>query len=194
MDASPVLDLIRAETAALHERLEARLDILSRLADPTLRRRVMARFWGLYAGVEDALAHWLGGVDGLDYEARRKTRVLAGDLAALGVNPDDATRMAAPALSSPAEALGFQYVLEGSTLGGKVIRRDAEARGLTLEGLSFFDVYGAQTGARWRDFRAVLERACAADPAAAARGARRGFTLIEDWLCGEGARREGAAA
>lgn len=179
------LDLIRSETAALHNRLEHRLDILSRIADPARRRELMGRFWGFYAPVEEALAAPLGATPGLDYDARRKAPTLERDLAALGLRTVDLERFAPPSIPDQAQALGFQYVLEGSTLGGRVIRKQAAVRGLAGVGLTFFDVYGVDTGPRWRAFLEVLETRCAGRAVDAARGACRGFELIEAWLCRE---------
>jgi len=185
MAPTPVIDLVRQATAASHARLETRLDVLGRLADPDARRALMARFYGLYHGIEDALGAALSPVAALDYDARRKAPALRRDLAVLGVEPAAGELAVPPRLDSVAHALGYQYVLEGSTLGGQVIRRDAHARGLGLEGLGFFDVYGPETGNRWRSFRLLLEQWCADAADEAARGACGGFELVETWLCGE---------
>ena len=53
---------------------------------------------------------------------------------------------------------GLTYVLEGATLGGRVISRHIE-RVLGLDaahGARFFHGYGEQTGAMWKAFRAAL--------------------------------------
>lgn len=183
--SAQVIDLVRAETAALHERLESRLDIPAQLEDPGRRARLVGRFWGFYHPVENALEAWLQAVPGLDFDCRRKVPILERDLRVLGLHAEELARFEPPAFAGQAEALGFQYVLEGATLGGRVIRRQAAGRGLALAGLSFFDVYGSETGARWRAFLDVLETRCADQAAEAARGARRGFELIEAWLCRE---------
>jgi heme oxygenase (biliverdin-IX-beta and delta-forming) len=57
-----------------------------------------------------------------------------------------------------AEALGALYVLEGSSLGGRVILKELKRRGASLAGLGFLDPYGADTGKRWRSFLIILER------------------------------------
>lgn len=79
------------------------------------------------------------------------------------------------------------YVLEGSTLGGHVILRGLAARGVTDAGLAFLDPYGAETGARWRGFLAVLAREVRDDGAKAAAciGAVRVFRHAERILCGD---------
>lgn len=65
-----------------------------------------------------------------------------------------------PALRSAAQALGCQYVTEGSTLGGRDLARRLDhlfAPG-SADGRRFLLGYGAEHGAMWRDFCAALER------------------------------------
>lgn len=177
---SSILDHLRAATRDLHDGLEARLDVFSRVADPAQRREMVGRFLAFYRPAETALAGILGGEPGLDFEERRKVPALERDAATLNTGPTADAPVSTP--TGRSEALGFLYVLEGSTLGGRVIDKQLRARGLSAEGLSFFQGYGEQTGARWKAFCAVLERAD--DPAAAARGARSAFAQMEAWMCG----------
>lgn len=172
---------LREGTQADHQRLEDRLGILERIATPAGRRELLVRFWRLHAEAEAALAPWLAPVPGLDFEARRRTTVLRQDLAELGISLPPAG--APPAVRSLAEALGRMYVLEGSTLGGRVIRRHVAERGEGFDGLGFLDPYGADVGLRWRSFLGVLEAtgAVASDDALA--GARAGFRHAELRLC-----------
>lgn len=187
-----VLSRLRAETRAAHEALEADFDIFSHLASDAGRRRLARRFHGLHAGAEAVLAPWLAALPGLDYEARRRRPVLDRDLAHFGEPTPAPCPLAAP--TSRAEALGLLYVLEGSTLGGQVIRKRLLARGHGLDGVSFLDPYGADTGPRWKGFLAVLNRECPPDRPdtgeAAARGGVAGFKAFRDWLC---ARQEALA-
>lgn len=180
-----VLARLRAETRAAHEALEADLDIFHHLASDAGRRRLARRFHGLHAGAEAVLAPWLAALPGLDYEARRRRPALDRDLAHFGEPSPTPCPLADPA--SRAEALGLFYVLEGSTLGGQVIRKRLLAGGQTLDGVSFLDPYGADTGSRWKAFLAVLDRECPPDRPeageAAARGGVAGFTAARAWLC-----------
>ncbi len=177
---TPILDHLRSATRDLHDGLEARLDVFTRLADPARRREMVGRFLAFYRPAEAALARTLANEPDLEFDARRKVPALERDMATLkAASPVDAP-LAPPAGRS--EALGFLYVLEGSTLGGRVIDKQVRARGLSPEGLSFFQGYGEATGARWKAFCAVLERAD--DQAAAARGARSAFAQMEAWMCG----------
>lgn len=177
---SPTLDHLRSTTRDLHDGLEARLDVFARAADPARRREMVARFLAFYRPAEAALARLLSHEPDLEFEARRKTPALERDLKTLNTAPPADAPIRPPA--GRCEALGFLYVLEGSTLGGRVIDKQLRLRGLSSEGLSFFQGYGEATGARWKAFCAVLERAD--DKAAAARGARSAFTQMEAWMCG----------
>lgn len=177
---TPILDHLRATTRDLHDGLEARLDVFIRVADPLRRRDMVGRFLAFYRPAEAALARVLGDEPDLEFDARRKVPALERDAATLRAAASADAPLALP--TDRAEALGFLYVLEGSTLGGRVIDKQLRVRGLSPEGLSFFQGYGEATGARWKAFCAVLERA--GDKAAAARGARSAFVQMEAWMCG----------
>ncbi len=133
---TPILDHLRAATRDLHDGLEARLDVFARVADPARRREMVGRFLTFYRPAEAALARVLGEEPDLEFAARRKTPALERDVAALKASPPADAPLAPP--SGRCEALGFLYVLEGSTLGGRVIDKQLRLRGLSAEGLSFF--------------------------------------------------------
>lgn len=179
---------LRHATCETHERLEQRLDIIATLADPERRAPLMRRFWGLHRGAEAVLTPLLAGVIGLDYAGRSKVALLDADLIALtGNRPDGHEPTCRFAIGSHGAGLGLAYVLEGSALGGSIIYREMLARGGSSEGLGFFNPYGSLTGARWRDFLAVLEREAEQGGEAVAddivAGAQQAFRQIEAWLC-----------
>jgi len=170
---------LRAATDAIHHRLEARLDVVERLADPALRPDLMRRYAALHIPADEALARHLSNLPGLDFPGRSRTPLLARFA---GEDPPPAF----PVPLTRAEALGMLYVLEGSTLGGRIILRALAGRGVDDPNLAFLDPYGAETGARWRGFLAVLSRETDDDEdriAQACRGARSGFLHAERLLC-----------
>lgn len=177
---------LRDATRADHQRLEARIDILTRIATTDGRRALVTRFHSLHAEAESALAPWLADLPGLEFDARRRSVQLSADLEILGGEAAPASAPPTP-VSGVSEALGRMYVLEGSTLGGRVIRRAAEAQGGGMRGLSFLDPYGEQVGERWRAFLAVVDRQARTpeDVAAMIAGAVAGFGHAERRLCGE---------
>jgi magnesium chelatase accessory protein len=158
-----VLAALRAATAPTHAAVE-RLPIMARLTSPAVTAadycrylRAMARVYGsleppLYAAVGAGLS--LARVDALGL--RPKLPALHADLAALGLEPP-----APEPGSAPAElnlALGGLYVLEGATLGGRVIARHLRRRlGEPLIGGTFLDFHGDQSAAAWRRFGRALE-------------------------------------
>lgn len=145
---------------------------------------VVRSFFGLHGGAEDRLGEWLGDLPGLEFDVRRRAPCLGADLVALGDDPASTPRAPAPPLTGIPEALGFLYVLEGSSLGGKAIEKALSGLGADMTGLSFLNPYGAATGERWRAFLAVLEREGRdAAQSAIVRGGVMGFTAARDWLC-----------
>jgi heme oxygenase len=141
-----------------------RLPIMTRLTSPAVTvadygryLRAIARVYGslepplfatLAAGLTPAQVKALG--------LRPKLPALRLDLAALGLEPP------APGPGPvPAElnlALGGLYVLEGATLGGRVIARHLRRHlGEPLVGGTFLDFHGDQAAAAWRRFGRALE-------------------------------------
>ena len=134
---------------------------LSELAHPdgyAWSLRAMHRFFLAWeAPLFDALA---GADDRLTLAERGKVSLLSADLAALRLSPLVAPcLMPGDVVASPAIALGAMYVLEGSTLGGRVIERHcAGPLGVSpAHGGAFYHGYGARTGALWQAFGVVLE-------------------------------------
>lgn len=159
-----VLTALRQGTANLHRRLEARLPFFATTLDVGLYRRLLMAYYGFHAPFEVALAPH---VTALDHTRRAKTPTLVRDLLALGLTSEDIHALPRcsdiPAIHCDHSALGAMYVLEGSTLGGQVLKR-AMAERLQIDagnGGAFLDVYGQATGPLWRGFLAFLASATA---------------------------------
>lgn len=156
-----VLTRLKLETATEHEAIEA----VSGIMDPHLSleeyRAYLERTFGFYLVVEQQLRE-LGVWEalGLPASEREKLPLLAEDIVLLGNTEPTSIRAcdAPPRFSSSAEAVGGAYVLEGSTLGGRVIFR--HVRGLFGPDVArtFLDCYGPDTREQWQSFRSALER------------------------------------
>ena len=125
--------------------------------------------------------------DRLTLAERGKVSLLSADLAALRLSPLAAPcPIPADVVASAATALGAMYVLEGSTLGGRVIERHcAGPLGVSpAHGGAFYHGYGARTGALWQAFGAVLEShdTDARQRAAMLHGARSCFGALHRFL------------
>ena len=150
---------LRAATASAHAALERDLGWEARVATLGGYRDLLGRLHGFHAAWEPAIGAALD--DGAFFESRRRLAALGDDLAFLGLTEPEIGGLpwARPiALAGPAPAMGALYVLEGSTLGGRVIGRHiAAAHGLGGEGLAYYSGPGARTGAMWSAFRARLD-------------------------------------
>ena len=147
-----ILARLRETTAQAHERLDAGVALDGRLPRRKDRVQLVQAFHAFHSASEDLLRQWLP--QGHDLDARSRIAALKADLLSLNAAPIP------PAPTPPADAsraLGWLYVVEGSSLGGRVIRRDLQSRGIDVVGLSFLDPYGAEVGARWRETVAFLE-------------------------------------
>lgn len=153
---------------------------MNRLADPYQRGGLIRRYAALHIPAEVALAPHLSDLDDLDFESRRRAPLLRRHAGSF--TPPF------PPAASVAEALGMFYVLEGSTLGGRLILQDLAERGVDDPALAFLDPYGRETGPRWRQFLAVLARETGNNEGLilqACRGGIKAFAHAERVLCGE---------
>lgn len=190
LDSPRMLDALRAQTGHLHTRLEKRMPFFSPGMDQAWYVRLMQAYYGFYQPLETALADSTCLPSGLDLGVRLKTPTLQRDLHALGHDACSLAQLPVcqdlPLVDSPGACLGVLYVLEGATLGGQVLRRQMHAS-LGLDehtGAAFMNVYGAETGRRWKAFLALLDEQ-PADPdlhQAAAHAAQITFSRFELWL------------
>ncbi len=91
--------------------------------------------------------------------AAEKIEWLEDDLRTLGtaVDPSSTQTLSAGSLAA---CVGILYVIEGASLGGRVIiRHVAPALGLSAEqGCRYFAGYGEQTGDRWKRTMGTMAR------------------------------------
>jgi len=160
---APFLDKLRQATAQSHTDLES-LPLSTIIVDPKVTN---AEYTAYLALMRDVIADTEENIFPLlqnivpDLKQRTKSHFIDADLKALGV---DAIRThSRPVTRSLKEiatgfALGIMYVVEGSSLGGRVILKNITASlGHDGEkGASYFAGYGGQTGSTWRTFLSAL--------------------------------------
>lgn len=182
---------LKQETADLHARIENRLDVDAHLGSASDYRVLLERFLGVLEPMERALSRFDWPAE-LDIDARRKVPLLVRDLTDLGHTSASLAQITrAPAVQlmpTRAAALGFVYVLEGSTLGGRIILRKVQAAlGFDADrGAAYFAGYGSRTGAMWMSLLRSLavEIASPADLRQAIAAARCCFAILDRWLNG----------
>lgn len=154
MADSSILIALRDATGDAHRALEIEADVEARLRDPARRPDMVAGLLALHERAEVALTRWGADLARLGVPVADRTATLRRDAATLGA---DARDHAHDGPTTMGEALGWAYVIEGSTLGGRVMLKRMVADGLDLTGLTHLDPHGDQTGPRWRSLIAALE-------------------------------------
>lgn len=154
---------LRSATAAAHGDLDAALDVLDRPWDTAVHRRWLELTWGLLAPLERALAGQARRDPGaLDVAGRVRADLALDDLRALAVPEGELARLPecpdVPAVPDRAAALGVRYVLDGSTLGGRLIARTVVEAGVPAAATT--SLTGREgTGRRWRETTAAVDAA-----------------------------------
>ncbi|WP_342087817.1 biliverdin-producing heme oxygenase [Dyadobacter sp. OTU695] len=181
---------LRQETAESHQKLENN-PLSEAILAPSVSvkdyQSYLAALFGVTIACEDqvfpAISHII-----TDLSARYKSRLIIDDLLATGLTEAeiDALPIHRFEFSSVAEALGIMYVLEGSTLGGRILYKHIhEVHGFTPEsGASYFWGYGAQTGNLWKSFISSLTQFVDEHEGRdeVISSAKNTFTIIDNWL------------
>jgi heme oxygenase len=121
---------------------------------------ILQKFYGFFYPMEEDIARFAIEQYLPDFSQRRKAELLKQDLESITHNKHLPLALCQdlPPVNNLAQAFGSLYVMEGSTLGGKMIYKVVkELLGLDQQnGLSFFYGYGADTGNKWKTFQQSL--------------------------------------
>ena len=156
--------LLREGSVSFHRRLDA-LPQMMRLLSPQLSiDQYLACLRGLqqaHVPLEQAVEAYLAShSQPFDFAPRRKAALIGRDIAFYSPNEDPSPRSypASPPINDPASLVGALYVIEGATLGGRMIaaRLAKSIHARPAAGADFFNVYGDQVDLRWRELWAFL--------------------------------------
>lgn len=155
---------LRDATGELHGLVEVALNPATRFATQSAYVELLHVLHPFYVEIETKLAALPWNSIGFDFNTRRKALLLEADLRALGQTGRVPTTVdvAYPLLIDLASGFGAMYVLEGATLGGRVLRKLLRNR-LAIDaaaGGAFYDGYGESTEQRWNEFGAALNDYC----------------------------------
>ena len=152
---------------------------------------VLVRMYGFIAPCESAASYTPGLSRLLD--ARARAGLIAQDLLTLGLSPAQVSSVphcaSITTFDSPAEALGWLYVIERSTLLHEGIRRHLLAQLRDIERACTY--LSAHDGRGWTAFGQTLDKAAMHDleSHALVAGAIRGFETLGSWFRASDARR-----
>lgn len=162
-----ILYKLRASTNEIHKRLEEST-LLSKISRQSLKVdeycSVLNKFYGFIAPCEqdlvsiNSLEHYLP-----DFKRRLKTKLIQKDFNSILLSEDKNDISPCPnypEIKTLNQAFGYLYVMEGSTLGGKIISENVrKTLGLSTEtGVAYFNSYGEERGAMWKNFISYLSR------------------------------------
>ncbi|WP_068774909.1 biliverdin-producing heme oxygenase [Paenibacillus sp. FJAT-26967] len=188
---------LKEETAPFHIQIEQNYyakGIMNQGLTLEEYRTYLEKFYGFVTPAEQAitaLPEW--DELGFDIGSRMKSPLLEQDLIELGLKRADLNNLAScneiPDLSTLPRALGYLYVLEGSTLGGQLITRQLKQfLPVTPEsGGRYFSSYGTDLRTKWLEFRELLEQEAvtAGQQEEVLSAAKQTFILLNQWLVQE---------
>lgn len=180
---------LRQTTLPAHKELES-LRLSERIISTDITKEEYALYLALMQRIViDIEQHIFPQVASMlpDIEQRRKSGLIQADLQFL--SPEKTFTgfplQDAGYTSTPSFAMGVMYVIEGSTLGGRLILKNIEnTLGYNSEqGGKYFAGYGARTGPLWKSFlEAFTAFAETHDEEQIIAGANFAFTTIHDHL------------
>lgn len=191
----PLLDELRTKTHKLHSKLEREsyfADLMKAELSCGQYVAVLNSLNVLLAALEPAMeAH----LTNRDYVYKPRLWCVQSDLEALGYSPvsDIPQRTISQRTMTDHEAMGAAYVIEGSTLGGKILHKRLQKQDFiaNANALSYFSFYKENT---WSDYINWLEKQSLshAEYAGVCAGAISAFELLLE-LSHKGSDRQGAS-
>lgn len=183
----PTAERLKQATHEQHQKSEALLGPrLASIASYEDYAAILRMFYGYFEPLSHRIASLVTPAQLPDIAERRTAARILHDLAAIGFPANDPELCdELPALQSIPQAVGALYVLEGSTLGGRMITKMLQKNphvSLTPESLGFFEGYGAETGNKWRGFQSLVNQFEGSDADALIESANQTFQCFGNWI------------
>jgi heme oxygenase len=123
--------------------------------------KLLQFFYSYFSALEDQINNYITIEMLPDYFIRRKTKNMIEDIEYFeGVLPKKLSKEKLPEIKNHLQAFGALYVIEGSTLGGKIISKMMETKlnFNNTKGFTFFNGYGNDTETMWQSFKYALNK------------------------------------
>ncbi|MCS6904300.1 MAG: biliverdin-producing heme oxygenase [Bacteroidia bacterium] len=156
------MQLLKEKTKTYHDTIEQNpyaTALFAQKFDNSALIPYLVKFWGFHKPMEEILGafkEWE--LYNFDFGRRRKLHLLYTDLLALGLDEQQIAKIpictSLPQIQTFPQALGAMYVLEGSTLGGRVILRQMQK--VAEKESAYFNSYGELTPLMWKEFCSLL--------------------------------------
>lgn len=158
-----VAELLKRETLYAHKKSERILtQKLISIKSYQDYASILKMFYGYFHPIEAIVKKYLKKDVLKDIDERRNSLFILHDLEAINYSTEEIPLCVdLPKINSSLEALGTMYVLEGSTLGGRVISKMLMKNTSVVFGdanLNFFNGYKVDTGSKWAHFLSVIDQ------------------------------------
>lgn len=160
LEQTSIMDFLRTHTMDEHRKTEAS-PLMQRLGASPFSlehyKLLLQVFFSFYESVEPMIHSFIK-YSKMNYQYTAKLPYLNHDLTQLGCSlPCARNILPSTFISDKASFLGALYVLEGSTLGGCVIRKMLQNHIDVDNMATFFYPYGKSTGEHWKATCAFIE-------------------------------------
>ena len=186
----PLAEILKQETKVNHQELEKLLVKQIKLIQTKNEYiKLLQLFYSYFGGLEEKINEFIvpQNLEREHHFQRRKTKSIEKDLLVLGGSVAEKTvEKALPEMTNQLHAFGALYVIEGSTLGGRIIAKMMQRQLKTEagEGFSFFYGYGDETESRWVSFKELLNTQATeiSDKKQVVRAANDTFAKFKKWI------------
>ncbi len=189
LGSPPVTVRLRTETGDLHASIESALAYLDGTLERARYLSLLERWYGFLVVLEPRLDTWHARAGLLDWPPRRKLPLLETDLRVLGARRQTRRELPrcpdVPPVDSSSQAFGALYVVEGATLGGRLLTERLQQAQVPVDALHFLSSYGSDRGRRWHRWRQATTAWVADDSGRAdtvVATARETFQVLARWL------------
>lgn len=158
-----MIERLNAETRVHHGEADSDFDLLFTQTSAPQYAAFLMRVYGFEAPLETALVATPGLGELIDLDGRIRSSRISQDLLALGMLPTEVARIPVcvniPLFRGAAEALGWMFVTERTTLTHSVVRRHL----LTTmpremhKASAYLQSYAGVVGTRWRELGQALD-------------------------------------
>jgi heme oxygenase len=181
---SSIAQVVKNETACAHRDVEeVLLPALQSIHSLRDCADILKAFYGFFQPTEESIRQYITPSILPDIEKRRNASLITGDLLALKSSGDLPLCSSLPQIKNSSQAFGALYVLEGSTLGGRIITKMlAKNKDVAIPSaaLNFFGGYKEETGKMWTAFVDALNKQ--KDTGTIVLAANETFYHLKNWM------------
>lgn len=179
---------IQHYTKAQHQDLEAHLKLMDSGVTLNCYQEYLKNLYGFYMPIEQYFTIKFAKNCEINALHIQKSEWLAADLLAFNIQLDNLPIcQLLPEIQHWSQVLGIAYVLEGATLGGRVILKHLRKNLPELDKIecNYLMSYGIELNQHWQHFKSQLALYCLSHPAEETlivNSAIDTFKCLSDWL------------